>query len=251
MTVAFIVAVAGKGGVGKSTISALLVRELASRSGKVVLAVDADPNSNLGEKLGVEVERTIGDLREDLLRRSEELTAGGSKQEAMLYQLRLAMVEGREFDLVTMGRSEGRGCYCYINTLLRTYLDSVMDDYPYVVIDNEAGMEHLSRRTCQRMDVLLVVSDPTKVGLTTAGRILDLAKEMELSVGTTVLAINRVRGELPPGLRNAVPEGFTRVVLIPQDQAVEDLASSGGPLSSLPPKSAAAAAVHLLASQLR
>jgi len=247
----YIVALAGKGGVGKSTLSALLVRELASRSKKVVLAVDADPNSNLGEKLGAVVERTVGDLREDLLKRSEEVTAGGSKQEAMLYQLRLAMVEGREFDLVTMGRSEGRGCYCYINNLLRTYLDSIMSDYPYVVIDNEAGMEHLSRRTCQRMDALIVVSDPTKVGLMTAGRILDLAKEMELSVGTTVLVINRVRGELPQALRDAIPQGFEEVVLVPHDQAVEDLASSGGPLSSLPRTSAAAAAVHKLAGELK
>jgi CO dehydrogenase maturation factor len=251
VTVAFIAAVAGKGGVGKSTISALLVRDLAARSSKVVLAVDADPNSNLGEKLGVTVERTIGDLREDLLRRSEEMTAGGSKQEAMLYQLRLAMVEGREFDLVTMGRSEGRGCYCYINNLLRTYLDSIMDDYPYVVIDNEAGMEHLSRRTCQRMDVLLVVSDPTKVGLETAGRILDLAREMEIAVGAFVLVINRVRGELKQALRDAIPKGFQRVVLIPHDQSVEDLASSDGRLSELPAESAAVSAVHRMAGDLR
>ncbi|MDW5562021.1 MAG: AAA family ATPase [Methanomassiliicoccus sp.] len=251
MTMTFIVAVAGKGGVGKSTISALLVKELARRSGKVVLAVDADPNSNLGEKLGAEVERTIGDLREDLLRRSEELTAGGSKQEAMMYQLRLAMVEGREFDLVTMGRSEGRGCYCYINTLLRTYLDEIMGDYPYVVIDNEAGMEHLSRRTCQRMDVLLVVSDPTKVGLTTAGRILELAREMELSIGTAVLVINRVRGDLPSTLKDAIPSGFARVMLVPHDREVEDLSSTGGPMSSLPAKSVAVSAVYDLAEDLR
>lgn len=251
MTVAFIIAVAGKGGVGKSTISALLVRELASRSGRVVLAVDADPNSNLGEKLGVEVERTIGDLREDLLRRSEELTAGGSKQEAMMYQLRLAMVEGREFDLVTMGRSEGRGCYCYINNLLRTYLDATMDDYPYVIIDNEAGMEHLSRRTCQRMDVLLVVSDPTRIGLATAGRILGLAREMEISVGAAVLVINNVRGELPQALRDAVPPGFEQVVVIPHDPSIEDLSATGGPLSALPARSAAASAVHRMAAGMR
>ena len=251
MSLSYLVAVAGKGGVGKSTLSALLVRELAARSGKVVLAVDADPNSNLGEKLGVVVERTIGDLREDLLKRSEEITAGGSKQEAMLYQLRLAMVEGREFDLVTMGRSEGQGCYCYINTLLRSYLDSIMDDYPYVVIDNEAGMEHLSRRTCQRMDVLLVVSDGTKVGLMTAGRILELAAEMKLDIGTRALAINRVRGELPPALQESIPRGFDKVFLVPEDQAVEDLAASGGPLSSLPASSEAVAAVHRLASELK
>jgi CO dehydrogenase maturation factor len=246
-----IIAVAGKGGVGKSTLAALLVRELASRSGKVVLAVDADPNSNLGEKLGVEVERTIGDLREDLLKRSDEVTAGGSKQEAMQYQLRLAMVEGRDFDLLTMGRSEGRGCYCYINNLLRTYLDSIMSDYPYVVIDNEAGMEHLSRRTCQRMDALIIVTDATKVGLMTAGRILALAREMELEIGSAVLVVNRVKGELPRPLKDAIPEGFARVALVPHDQAIEDLASSGGPLTSLPRNSTAAQAVRELAGELR
>ena len=247
---AFIIAVAGKGGVGKSTISALLVRELARRSGKVVLAVDADPNSNLGDKLGAEVERTIGDLREDLLKRSEEVTAGGSKAEAVIYQLRLAMAEGREFDLVAMGRSEGRGCYCYINNLLRTFLDSVMNDYPYVVIDNEAGMEHLSRRTCQHMDVLLVVSDATKVGLETAGRILALAREMELEVKDAVLAINRTHGVLPEGLGNAVPAGFSKVFLLPYDQHVEELAVSGRSVDALPPDSAVREAVNKMAGQI-
>jgi CO dehydrogenase maturation factor len=248
--VTFIVAVAGKGGVGKSTLSALLVGELARRSGKVVLAVDADPNSNLGDKLGVTVERTIGDIREDLLKRSEEVAAGGSKAEAVIYQLRLAMAEGREFDLVTMGRSEGRGCYCYINNLLRTFLDSVMGDYPYVVIDNEAGMEHLSRRTCQRMDVLLVVSDATKVGLDTAGRILALAKEMELDVGTTVLVINRVAGDLPEGLKDSVPKGFSKVVTLPLDAFVEELAVKGAPLTALPSESRLLGSVRELAGGL-
>jgi CO dehydrogenase maturation factor len=248
--VTFIVAVAGKGGVGKSTISALLVRELARRSGKVVLAVDADPNSNLGDKLGVKVERTIGDIREDLLKRADEVVAGGSKHEAVIYQLRLAMAEGREFDLVTMGRSEGRGCYCYINNLLRTFLDSVMADYPYVVIDNEAGMEHLSRRTCQRMDVLLVVSDATRVGLDTASRILALAREMELEVGTAVLAINRVAGELPEGLREKLPKGFSKVVTLPLDPGVEAAAVQGTPLANLPPDSRIIASVRQLAGEL-
>jgi CO dehydrogenase maturation factor len=248
---AFIVAVAGKGGVGKSTISALLVRELARRSSKVILAVDADPNSNLGDKLGVEVERTIGDVREDLLKRSDEVAAGGSKAEAVIYQLRLAMAEGREFDLVTMGRSEGRGCYCYINNLLRTFLDSVMDDYPYVVIDNEAGMEHLSRRTCQRMNVLLVVSDATKVGLETAGRILALAKEMELEIGSAVLAINRTSGELSESLKRIVPGDFSKVFLLPYDEQIEELAITGQPLETLPAGSAVRKAIEQMAGQFK
>lgn len=245
---AFIVAVAGKGGVGKSTISALLVLELARRAKKVVLAVDADPNSNLGDKLGIEVERSIGDVREDLLKRSDEIAAGSSKAEAVIYQLRLALSEGREFDLVTMGRSEGRGCYCYINNLLRTFLDSVMDDYPYVIIDNEAGMEHLSRRTCQRMDVLLVVSDATKVGLETAGRILALAKEMEVEVGSAVLLINR-SGKENEAMK-AIPPGFQSVVRLPMDDEVERFAVEGKPLTQLSSTSPLARSVHELAGML-
>lgn len=247
---AFVAAVAGKGGVGKSTISAILVRALAERSGKVVLAVDADPNSNLGEKLGVKAERTIGDLREDLLKRAEEISAGGSKQDAVLYQLRLAMVEGKDFDLVTMGRQEGRGCYCYINNLLRTFLDDVMDRYPYVIIDNEAGMEHLSRRTCQKMDVLIVVSDATAVGLRTAERILDLARAMEIDVRSSVLLINRSSGELPEPSKELVPSGFDRTVVLPFDRAIEELAISGAPLASLPQDSALFIAVREFADGL-
>ncbi len=247
----YIVAVAGKGGVGKSTISALLVRCLAQRANKIVLAVDADPNANLGEKLGVEVERTIGDLREDLLRRAEELSAGGSKQEAVMYQLRLALIEGHDFDLVTMGRPEGRGCYCYINNLLRTFLDDIMGGYPYVVIDNEAGMEHLSRRTCQRMDALLIVSDATRVGLETAGRILELARKMDVQVGTAMLLINRVRGGLPEGLKEVVPAGFQRVLLLPYDPQVEEMAVSGRPLTDLPDDDPLLRAVREMALSLR
>ncbi len=185
----FVIAVAGKGGVGKSTVSALLVRVLADKTQSPILAVDADPNSNLGELLGTHVERTIGDIREDLLKQAEQ-SSGTSKHELVRYQVRMAMVEGEKFDLLTMGRPEGRGCYCYINNVLRTFLDEIMDDYPYVVIDNEAGMEHLSRRTCRRMDVLLVVSDPTKVGIESATRILNLAKSMEVEVRSSLLVIN-------------------------------------------------------------
>ena len=190
----FIVAVAGKGGVGKSTLSALLVKAAAERTRTVVMAIDADPNSNLGDKLGMKVEHTIGELREDLLRKAEELSAGLSKHELVRYQMEMAKVEGSNFDLLTMGRPEGRGCYCYINNILRTFIDEAMDSYEYAVIDNEAGMEHLSRRTTKRMDVLLVVSDNTKLGVETAKRILALAKEMEIEVGRSVLVVNRVQG---------------------------------------------------------
>lgn len=248
----YIIAVAGKGGVGKSTLAALLVRALHDRTAEVVLAVDADPNANLGEKLGAKVERTVGQLREDLLRRAEEVSAGASKHDAVLYQLRLAMVEGDRFDLVTMGRPEGRGCYCYINNLLRAFLDEVMDDYRYVVIDNEAGMEHLSRRTCQRMDLLVVVSDATAVGVTTARRILELAKEMELEIAHSLLVISRVRGEVPGALLPVIEgAGFERWTTLPHDDAVEELAVAGRPLYELPPDRPAARAVAELVRSLR
>jgi CO dehydrogenase maturation factor len=196
----FRIAVAGKGGVGKTTISAMLVRALHERTGKVIMAVDADPNSNLGDKLGVRPERTIGELREEMLKKADSLPAGQSKQEYVEYQMRLATVEGDGFDLLSMGRPEGPGCYCYINNILRTFLDSATDDYDYVVIDNEAGMEHLSRRTTKKMDVLLVVSDPTKTGIETASRLISLAKEMQIEIGCVAIAMNGVRGVPPPAV---------------------------------------------------
>ncbi len=230
----FVIAVAGKGGVGKSTLAALLVQALAKRSGEIVLAVDADPNSNLGDKLGAKIERTIGEIREDLLSRSEDISAGGNKHETVLYQLRLALTEGEGFDLVTMGRSEGQGCYCYINNLLRTYLDSIMEKYPYVVIDNEAGMEHLSRRTCRRMDLLLVVSDVSKIEITTAARLLDLAGKMGIEIGSSVLVVDRARGELDPRLKEqAEGAGFREVLIVPYDDEVERASIDGVPLTSL------------------
>ena len=230
----FRIAVAGKGGVGKTTISALLVRALYERSNQLIMAVDADPNSNLGEKLGIKVERTIGDLREDLLKRSEEVASGGSKHEAVMYQLRLAMIEGREFDLVTMGRPEGRGCYCYINNLLRTFLDEVMSDYGYVVIDNEAGMEHLSRRTEEEVDHLFIVSDPAPRSLRTIGRILELIDELGGRIHNTHLILSRVQGsieDMPEGTRKEIGDlKYSPECLIPYDETLVELDLQGKPL---------------------
>jgi CO dehydrogenase maturation factor len=230
----FIVAVAGKGGVGKSTLSALLVNTIAERTKSVVMAIDADPNSNLGDKLGMRVEHTIGELREDLLRKADELSAGLSKHELVRYQMEMAKVEGSNFDLLTMGRPEGRGCYCYINNILRTFIDEAMDSYDYVVIDNEAGMEHLSRRTTKRMDVLLIVSDATKLGVETGKRILALAKGMEIDVGRSVLVVNRVQGTVGEVVRREIDgAGFGSVVYLPFDRKVEELSVSGSPVVQL------------------
>lgn len=186
----YVIAVAGKGGVGKTTFAALAVRHLCDATGDVVLAVDADPNSNLGEKLGTPPGRTLGDIREEMLVNGDELPKGVSKQEHIDYQIRLALKEGHEFDLLTMGRQEGPGCYCYVNNMLRTIVDSLADRYKYVVIDNEAGMEHLSRRTTKRSDVLFVLHDGSKASLEASRRISALADEMKIKIGRKALVCN-------------------------------------------------------------
>ena len=241
------IAVAGKGGVGKTTVSALLIMALHERTGKVVMAVDADPNSNLGEKLGIRVERTIGELREDLLRNVDSLPSGQSKQEYIEYQMRLATVEGEGFDLLSMGRPEGPGCYCYINNILRTFLDLSMDRYDYVVIDNEAGMEHLSRRTTMNMDVLAIVTDYTRVGMETAGRLLELAREMKVSVGSTALVVNMMPEADNPLLEQLIGESrFDEVVRVPRSEEVARRAVEDGSLSDLPISDPAYQAVQRL-----
>jgi CO dehydrogenase maturation factor len=180
-------AVSGKGGVGKTTLSALLVKLLSKK--KVVLAVDADPNTNLNIPLGVDVENTIGKLREDIIDDPEAIPDGMSKQEYIQYQLQMTIIEGSKFDLIAMGRQEGPGCYCYINNLLRVFMDSLAEKYPYVVIDNEAGMEHLSRRTTNDTDVLFIVSDATQTGVITAARVNGMTEELDLNTGKTVLIL--------------------------------------------------------------
>lgn len=242
---------AGKGGVGKSTIAALLVRALHERSGQVVMAVDADPNSNLGEKLGLIVEHTIGELREELLKNVDSVPAGQSKQEYIEYQMRLAMVEGDGVDLLTMGRQEGPGCYCYINNILRTFLDMAMDGYEHIVIDNEAGMEHLSRRTTRHMDHLLVVSDNTKVGAETAARIMQLASEMRIEVGSSTLILNRVQDDVHPTVKKVVQSSdFGHVVVLPYDKKVEQLATEGKSLKELSERDLLFQRVKALAAEL-
>jgi CO dehydrogenase maturation factor len=180
MTLSIIIGVAGKGGVGKSTVSSLLIRNITNKKDSVILAVDADSNSTLCQMLGVDIEQTVGDLREELVKDVDNIPQGMSKFEYVQYQLRLAMAEGDKFDLITMGRPEGPGCYCYINNILRTYMDALVDKYNYIIIDNEAGMEHLSRRTTREMDKFFVVTDFTPIGFETAERIRDLSQDMDI-----------------------------------------------------------------------
>jgi CO dehydrogenase maturation factor len=189
---AYIIAVAGKGGVGKTTISAMLVQYLL-KIDKPVLAVDADPNSNLNAALGLEYEETIADIREKV---KKQTPANFSKSEFFGLKLEEAIAEGNGFDLLVMGRPEGPGCYCAINNILRDYLEKISRKYKFVVIDNEAGMEHLSRRTAADIDLLLLISDPTAVGINSAIKVFDTAKSAGIKIKDISLVINKSKGEL-------------------------------------------------------
>ena len=177
---AFTIAVAGKGGSGKTTLATLTILQLIRQNKGPVLAVDADPNSNLNVGLGMKFEETIADLREEVL--TKEIPSGMSKTEFFDYRLHECLVEGNKVDLLVMGRPEGSGCYCAVNNLLRQYLSRISKQYKYVVMDNEAGMEHLSRRTTDGVDVLLITSDPTIVSIRSAARIQEIALQIKLKI---------------------------------------------------------------------
>jgi len=237
--VAKIIAFSGKGGTGKTTLAALTIRYLMEGSKGPVLAVDADANACLNEALGVRVHATVGSLREEALEaaRSGQRLGGMSMEELFDYQVQQCLVEARGFDLLVMGRPEGPGCYCAANNIIRKYTDKLSAHYPYVVIDNEAGMEHLSRRTSHRVDLLLVVSDPTKKGILTAGRINSLVEELALEVSKRALLINRVGTEEPRALGTLAQEvGLEVAGLIPQDHLVAAFDPKGRPVIELPPE---------------
>lgn len=249
----FTIAVAGKGGTGKTTISSLVVGYLLRKNKTPVLAVDADANVNLNEQLGVEVESTIGGMREELKKKinANEIPAGMSKDMYMEYLLQDTLIESTGFDLLVMGRPEGPGCYCAANNMLKRYIDVLAKNYPYVVIDNEAGMEHLSRRTTQKIDLLLLISEPSPVGVMTAARIKDLSKDMEISVKQVGLIINRVNGEFPTSLVEEA-EGYGLEVLgtVPADESVVNYALKHIPAMQLPENSPGVRAIDDILSKL-
>lgn len=227
----FTIAVAGKGGTGKTTVAALIIDHL--RCSGPVLAVDADPNCNLGEALGMEVERTIGQLRDEVLERIADLPPGVPKDHILELGLHECLVEGEGVDLLTMGHGEGPKCYCMVNHVLRRVIQTLKRNYRYVVLDNEAGMEHLSRRTTQDVDLLLVVAEPTPVSLRSAARIAELADELKLRIGRKWLVLNDLRGN---GVAEVFPPAPDLPVLatLPYDPGVAELAASGRPLVGLP-----------------
>ncbi len=240
----FSIAVSGKGGTGKTTVSALLVRALV-RAGKVpVLAVDADPNANLHEALGVPLHGTLGCMREDAFR--ESIPPGMTRTDYIALRFRQSLTEAEGFDLIAMGRPEGTGCYCFAHDLLQTSMRLLGRDYRFMVIDNEAGMEHLARETIGVPDLLLIVSDPGIRGIRTAARISGLARSLGLSSVPVRMILNRWRGESA----EQVPSAPEIIATIPEDPAVERADIEGIPVGSLPPGSPARVAVEHLAEDI-
>ncbi len=228
-----IIALVGKGGVGKSTISSQLARALSKK--EIVLAVDADPNSNLCDKLGIEVTGTIGGLRNEVVAHPDMIPAGMSKQDYIALHVRQIMTETDRMDLLVMGRPEGEGCYCFTNDVLKQCFNDLIPKYKYTVIDNEAGMEHLSRRVLPKANVMIFVSDPTKIGVRTASRLSTLADEVHIESDRRILVINNVFGQISDSLmEEAKAAGFDDVFVMPHDDFISESAMEGEELD-VPP----------------
>lgn len=233
----FIIAVTGKGGVGKTTLASLLVHRLIHRGTRPVLAVDADPNMCLNLALGVSVHKTVGGVREEAREAAGKgLATGMAKHQLLEMKIAESLVEGDDFDLIAMGRPEGPGCYCYANNLLRSVLTQIAAQYPFVVLDNEAGLENLSRRIVQHVNVLMIVADPSFQGLETILRIHALAQEMEIRYDTLAVIVNRARREIAPTQVDRIRTAThaDHIVTLPDDDAIAECGEKGLSLLTLP-----------------
>jgi len=246
------IAVAGKGGTGKTTLAALLVRALLERGVRPVLAVDADPNSNLAEALGAEPPRPLAEIREHGSTPEGSPPSGVGRIRAVGDEIQRAIVEAEGFDLIAMGRPEGPRCYCAVNTLLRKSLDDLAGNYAAVVLDNEAGMEHLSRRTTNDVDFLVAVMNPTLPSFRAAQRALALSRELPVRIGHRAVLVTRVGpGGLPePILRELAAIDAERLPDVPQDDAVERAGTLAGSVFALPGQTPALAAVKEVVERL-
>jgi len=247
----FSIAVAGKGGSGKTSVASLIIRYLKSNKPGPILAIDADPNANLGESLGLEVKQTVGSIIASFNDEKINIPPGMTKEAYLDYKLNETIVEDKGLDLLTMGRGEGPECYCYPNLILRKFADSLASNYAYVVMDNEAGMEHLSRRTTQNIDVLLIISDHSVKGIRTVARIRDLVSELKLVVNRQAVIINFA----PAKLASPVSEELARLeieptALIPEDEEIYKYDLELKSLLDLPDTSKAARAVNDLMAKL-
>ena len=237
---AHVIAIAGKGGVGKTTLTGLIIQYLGKKGKGPILAVDADANSNLNEVLGVEVEETLGDIREEVARaemsKDNPIPPGVSKADYMEFKFDDALIEDDDYDLLVMGRTQGKGCYCFVNGLLQAQLQRLEKNYPYIIVDNEAGMEHISRGVLPNMEVAILVSDCSRRGVQAVGRIAQLIKECDMHPKKVGLIINRA----PNGVLNEGPkaeiekQGLTLLGVVPQDETVYEFDCDGTPIVDLP-----------------
>lgn len=239
-----LIAVAGKGGTGKTTFCALAVRHIIKKNLGPVLAIDADANLNFNEVLGVNIKQTVGEVRDDLLQNMGMLPAGMSKDAWIELQLQDSMVETKDFDLVAMGKPEGTGCYCYVNSVLQRYMEILQHNYPYVVMDNEAGLEHISRGTTKNVSYLLIVSDASPRGVRTAARIRDLVAELKVPVGQMALILNRLGNEemTQAAIAEAGSRNLDLAGVIPADELITKFDLADRTLLELPDDSPAIAA---------
>lgn len=251
------IAVAGKGGTGKTTLTGLLIDYLVKQGKGPILAVDADANANLNEVLGVDVEETIGEIREDVSQRSlggdNNFPGGMLKADYLKYKLNTAVTEGNGYDMIVMGRSQGTGCYCYVNGVLKTQIDSLSGNYEYLVIDNEAGMEHLSRKVVENIDTLFLISDCSRRGIQAVGRIRRLVNELKLNVGQIFLIVNRApEGKLNEGTMEEINNQELNLLgVVPMDQMVYEYDSAGKPLVELPDDSSSKKALYDILSKIQ
>ena len=245
------IAISGKGGTGKTTLAALIIRWLSRHEGRPILAVDADANVNLNDLLGVELKDTLGGIREEMRTLIKKPVGGMSKQQFLEYKIQSSLVETADFDLIAMGRPEGPGCYCYANNLLRDILKTLSSNYRYVVIDNQAGMEHLSRQTSQNIDYLLIISDPSLRGIRAAGKISRLIQELDTRVKEKYLVLNRVQDSIPQKVAEAIKEeGLHLLAALPDDPKLVELDQEGRTIEAVSGDSPACLAVSLLLTRL-
>ncbi len=234
------IALAGKGGTGKTTVAAMITKYLVAHHAGTILAIDADPSANLNLAVGLPLTQTIGDIREDMLANVNKVTGAVNGQPGMTkfdyldYEIEYALVEGKNVDLLAMGRPEGPGCYCAVNHILRDIVDRLGRSYDYVIIDNEAGMEHLSRRTTRDVDILFVVTDPTMRGIVAAGRIAEMRHALDINIKHAYLLVNRVTGPLSSTLTAAIEQlDLPLGALLEADPGVTDFDAEGRPLVEL------------------
>lgn len=245
------IAISGKGGTGKTTLAALTIRWLIQHKANPILAVDADANVNLNDLLGVELKDTLGSIREEVKTTAHKVGVGMTKQQFLEYKIQASVVETPDFDLIAMGRPEGPGCYCYVNNLLRDILKALSANYKYVVIDNQAGMEHLSRQTTQNIDYLLIISDPSVRGIRAAGKISRLIEELDTRVREKHLILNRVQNSVSKEVKKAIQEeGLTLLSSIPHDNQLLKMDQKGKTIDNIPDNSPIYTALDRLLTKL-